>query len=461
MSDARAAMRPGPGAPRSYAFPRAAEHRTANGLRILALSMPGRPLAALQLLFHGGAAAESPAESGLIALLAKLLTEGGDRHDADGLVEAAELLGASIGAEAGWERVAIGAEVPVARIAPLLDLVAEIALSPRLPEREVERLKALRLAAIEQAHASPRTRATEALLASIYADGAAYGRPPGGTRESVAVIDRDALLLRHARLLVEGEPLLVVAGELRPDELFAAVEASPLATLRAHPAPPPAGADRPAPPPAPGNAPRVALHDRPGSVQSELRIGRLGRSRLAPGFHAALVHSEIVGGLFGSRLNRVLREERGYTYGAGAGFDFRRGRGPFTMRTAVESSVTAPALAEARRQLSSPLTDPVTAEELDAARDYLRGTFPLRFGAAPPVVATVAGLTAVGLPLSDLDEYREAVAAVDAAAVRRVAEELESESERIVVVGDASIVAGPLRDEGFDVEVIPDAAATA
>ena len=125
MSDARAAMRPGPGAPRSYAFPRAAEHRTANGLRILALSMPGRPLAALQLLFHGGAAAESPAESGLTALLAKLLTEGGDRHDADGLVEAAELLGASIGAEAGWERVAIGAEVPVARIAPLLDLVAE------------------------------------------------------------------------------------------------------------------------------------------------------------------------------------------------------------------------------------------------------------------------------------------------------------------------------------------------
>ena len=188
-------------------------------------------------------------------------------------------------------------------------------------------------------------------------------------------------------------------------------------------------------------------------MQSELRIGRIGRSRLDAGFHAALVHSEIVGGLFGSRLNRVLREEKGFTYGAAAGFDFRRGRGPFIARTAVETSVTAPALVEARRQLSSPLVDVPSDEELDAARRYLIGTFPLRFGASSPVAAAAAGLTAIGLDLSELDRYRDAVAAVDRAAVVRIAEELEAESERIVVVGDAATVREPLESAGFSIEV--------
>lgn len=453
--------RPGPSAPRPYHFPRAFEQRMPSGLRVVVLPMAGRPLAAAQLLLRGGAAVESARENGTAALLARLLTEGGPRHDAVALVEASELLGGSIGAEAGFEGVSVGASLPAQRLAPMFDLMAEIAYEPALPEREVERHRALRLAQIEQAAASPRARANEAIAAEIYGD-AAYGRPVGGRRESVAAIDRAALQLRHERLLRSGDPLLVLAGEFDPERMFAAVEASRLST--ALPARsgdtaagiPGASESAPAPDtPAPlrsDRAPRVVLIDRPGSVQSELRIGRLGRSRLAPDFHAAVVHSEIVGGLFGSRLNRVLREEKGYTYGAAAGFDFRRGRGPFLARTAVETSVTTPALVEARRQLSSPLSEPPTDDELDGARRYLIGTFPLRFSAAPPVAAAASGLIAIGLGLDQLDRYRDAVAAVDRAAVVRVAEELEAVEEQIVVVGDAAAVRGPLEAEGFVVE---------
>jgi zinc protease len=419
--------------------------------------MPGRPLAAMQLLMRGGAATESATENGTAALLARLLTEGGPRHDAIRLVEAAELLGGTIGAEAGFEGVSVGSSLPVHRIAPMLDLIAEIAYEPSLPEREVDRLRALRLAQIEQAAASPRARANEAITAAIY-DDAPYGRPIGGRRESVAAINRASLSARHAQLVKNPDPLFVIAGEFDPNEIFALIDASALARgvngsgASTSPAAIPLTPDRPAAATT-GDGPRVLLIDRPGSVQSELRIGRLGRSRLDAGFHAALVHSEIVGGLFGSRLNRVLREEKGYTYGAAAGFDFRRGRGPFLARTAVETSVTVPALVEARRQLSSPLSDAPSDEELDGARRYLIGTFPLRFGAAPPVAAAASGLTAIGLDLSELDRYRDAVAAVDRAAVVRVAEELEAESERIVVVGDAATVRVPLEAAGFTVEV--------
>ena len=161
----------------------------------------------------------------------------------------------------------------------------------------------------------------------------------------------------------------------------------------------------------------------------------------------------MLGGLFGSRLNRVLREEKGYTYGAAAGFEFRRGRGPFTARTAVESSVTAPALVEARAQIASMTPQPPSDDELNAARQYLRGTFPLRFGSASPVAGAVAGLVAVGLEPSELDRFQSAIDAVRGDEVARVAAALDAETERIVVVGDAATVATPLRDAGFAVEV--------
>ena len=206
--------RPGPGAAREYRFPRSFEHTAAGGLRVIVVPMPARPLASVQLLLPGGAAGEPADGSGLTAALARLLTEGGERHDADGLVEASEVLGAKIGAEAGWESVVIGASLPASRLAGILELIAEIALAPRLPEREIERVKALRLAAIEQAHASPRSRASEALIAEIYAPSAAYSRPIGGTRESVSRISREALLERHRQLLAGGVPTLVIAGEV-------------------------------------------------------------------------------------------------------------------------------------------------------------------------------------------------------------------------------------------------------
>jgi predicted Zn-dependent peptidase len=456
--DGMSAQRPGPGSPREYRFPRSVEHLTANGLRIIVLPMPARPLASVQLLLPGGAALETASNSGLTAALARLLTEGGERHDADQLVEASELLGAKIGAEAGWESVVIGASLPASRLAGILDLVAEIALAPRVPDREVDRVKALRLAAIEQSQASPRARASEALIAEIYGASAAYSRPMGGTRESVAAISRDALMERHALLLGAGVPTLVIAGELEAAEVIRTVESSPLAQLHASAPAAPTAADAPSDGSAgTAAAPRLLLLDRPGSVQSELRIGKVGRSRLDPLFYAALIHSEVLGGLFGSRLNRVLREEKGYTYGAAAGFEFRRGRGPFTARTAVESSVTAPALVEARAQIASMTPQPPSDDELNAARQYLRGTFPLRFGSASPVAGAVAGLVAVGLEPSELDRFQSAIDSVSGAEVARVAAALDAETERIVVVGDAATVAAPLRDAGFAVEVHGDA----
>jgi predicted Zn-dependent peptidase len=341
--------------------------------------------------------------------------------------------------------------------------MAEIALTPRLREDDLERLRALRLAAIKQAHASPRSRAVDALSAALYAPEAAYSRPFAGTADGVARITRDQIAARHHEVLHVGTPALVLAGDIDVDATFALIEESRLSEIVAGGATWGRGEpDRAAPATAVANdAPLVKVLDRPGSVQSEIRIGRVGRSRLDPNHHAALVYAEIIGGLFGSRLNRVLREEKGYTYGAGARFDLRRGRGPFMAGTAVETGVTAPALAEARRQLATMQSVPPTDAELTEARDYLCGTFPLRFGTATPVASMAAALTVLGLSPDEPDHFRERVAAVDRTAIALIADELAASAEKIVIVGDAASITAPLEAEGFIVQVEADGAASA
>jgi zinc protease len=161
------------------------------------------------------------------------------------------------------------------------------------------------------------------------------------------------------------------------------------------------------------------------------------------------VMSAILGGLFNSRLNMNLREEKGYTYGAGAGFDMRRGAGPFSARAAVNTEVTVPAVQEFLVELARMRDEQVTEAELRAARDFLVGVFPLRFETAGAVVAALAGLVIHELGVEELIGYRssiEAVTIADVAAAARA--HLLLDEAAIVVVGDADAFGGALEEAG-------------
>jgi zinc protease len=185
----------------------------------------------------------------------------------------------------------------------------------------------------------------------------------------------------------------------------------------------------------------VRVIHRPGAVQSEIRVGHVGVPRLIPDFHAVSVMSAILGGLFNSRLNRKLREEKGYTYGASAGFDLRRGAGPFAVRAAVNTEVTVPAIVDILAELETMRARPPTSDELHAARDYLVGVFPLRFETPPAVVGAIAGLFIHGLPMDELDRYRPSIEAVTSDAVQAAAEgHIRTDELAIVLVGDADAI---------------------
>jgi zinc protease len=202
--------------------------------------------------------------------------------------------------------------------------------------------------------------------------------------------------------------------------------------------------------------PIVRFYHRPGSVQTELRIGHVGLPRKAADFHSVQVMAAILGGLFNSRLQMNLREDKGYTYGIGAGFDMRRGAGPFSVRTAVQTAATVPSISESLSELRRIRETAVTEAELAAARDYLVGVFPLRFETPGAVVGALGGLFIHDLPDDELARYRHEVEAVTIESVQKAAQDhIHLDRLAIVAVGDADAVATELDAAAFgELEVI-------
>ena len=154
------------------------------------------------------------------------------------------------------------------------------------------------------------------------------------------------------------------------------------------------------------------LVDRPGSVQSELRVGHLGIDRAHPRYFDAIVMAALLGGVFGSRLNRRLREELGYTYGARCAFDPRRSTGPFTATAAVQTEVTVDAIRELLAQLQRMRDEAPSERELSEVRDFLVGVFPLRFETTAGIAAAIEPLAVYGLPDDYWHTYRGHIEAV-------------------------------------------------
>ena len=440
------ATRPTPGTPRPYEFPAVERFQLTNGLRVVLADLPGRPLVSASLVIRNGSADEPPAHAGATVLAARALSEGTEQYDAIALVEASERLGASLHSEAGWDAMSVSVDVPAARLEPALALLAEVVLHPTFPPSEVERLRDERLNDLLQARADPRRRADEAFSETIYEGASPYHRPSGGTRETVTALTPGRLRAAYERGLDPARAAIIVGGDLTGIDVGAIAERL-LGGWGA------AAGSAPAGPIVDAGAVRerfVRIIHRPGAVQTEIRIGHVGAPRLISDFHPLAVMGAILGGLFNSRLNMKLREEKGYTYGAGAGFDLRRGAGPFNARAAVNTEVTLPAVQDFLAELDRIRDAPVEATELRAARDYLIGVFPLRFETPGPIVGSLAGLVVHDLPDDELARYRPAIEAVTIDDVLTAARtRITPEQMAIVLVGDADAFGAGLESAGF------------
>jgi predicted Zn-dependent peptidase len=246
---------------------------------------------------------------------------------------------------------------------------------------------------------------------------------------------------------------MVAVGDATHDELFGAVERAfdawrdPIAAegVPIDLAPAVTTVEAPARPAAP-----LALVDRPGAAQSEIRIGQVAVSRLTPDYAALLVFNMILGGQFVSRLNLNLREQKGFTYGVRSGFEFRRAPGPFVVQAAVQTAVTADAVREVLREVEA-ITGPrpATPSELDLAVAALTRGYPRSFETAGQIARGLAQLTLYGLPDDTLEQFVPLVHAVDLDAVAQAATRLDLDRMTVAVVGDRQSVESGLSGLGL------------
>jgi predicted Zn-dependent peptidase len=406
---------------------------------VLACNLPGKDVASVRALLDQPVTTDPEGLEGLAVLTARALDEGTARRDAEEYADELERRGATFDAAAGYDGLGVTVDVPVRRLADVLPLLAEAMLEPAFPENEIERLKAQRLDQITQERANPPSRAHLEFQRTLHDATSRAARPTGGTEETVARLTAEGARSTYTARASAATTTLVVTGDLRGQDVAALVGA-------AFPAwGDPAAVRSPAVDPVHGRMPAVVLVDRPGSVQTQLSIGHDAPDRSHPDWAAMAVAAYILGGTLTSRIDAVLREEKGYTYGMRAAFSPSRRGGVFGISGSVDTESTAPALDDLMGLLRTAVEQGVTPAERDATVDYLSGVSPLRWETPQAVAAHLAMLVGNELDLGWTDRYLEALRnTTTAAASAALAAHVRPEGLVVVAVGDAESIAEPL-----------------
>ncbi|MEU9826559.1 M16 family metallopeptidase [Micromonospora chersina] len=430
------AARPGPGAARPYRFPQVVR-RSAAGGQVVAAHLPGQNLAVAVLLLDGGAGREPVGKEGLGGVLAKSLEEGTAQRDATAYALAIEALGTELVAGLDWDSFQVSVQVPVDRLSAAVELLTEAVRTPKLDPADVRRVRDDEATALRMDWATPGPRADAVLRADLFGADNRWGRPLYGDPESVAALDVDDVTVFHSEWFIRPGTL-IVAGDLDRIDLDAL--AATVFTGAGGAAADKGGPIEVALP----EQRRIILVDRPGSVQSTLRLGHPSPHRAHPDHVPMTLAGTVLGGAFTSRLNHLIREVRGYTYGIRGDFASSRRFGRFAISSGVQTAVTAPALVEAVGEVSRTRLTGVTEDELAVARFWRAGQLSVELQSPRAIASALTTLVVHDLPDDYHARLREALLAATVEEVSAAAAaHLHPESLTLVVEGDSAVI----RDE--------------
>jgi zinc protease len=432
------------GSIRHFDFPEVDRRVLSNGLDLRVARISRLPVVSARLFMRSGESALGLDKSGLAVLTADALDGGTRKRSGTELAEAFERIGARFGAAAGWEGTSASVYCLADRLAEALPLLAEAVIEPSFPEEEVARAKEQHLAGLRQRKMDPGSLARDAAIARYFAEGVPYARPDDGTVESISGMTRDDLRGYAEANCRPGRGGMIVVGDVDTAEIVELAERV-LADWTGDPASvadfevAPASSER-----------RVLVVHRPGSVQSEIRVGHVGADRSTPDYFPLSVANMVLGGTFTSRLNLNLRERNGFTYGIRSRFGFRSRPGPFQVSTSVGNEVTAPAVREIIAELQGMADGGPTDEEVASARDFAAGIFGIQLETVGQIASRVSQLVVYGLEDQYYQEYRDRMRAVTTLSAAEAAQRhMRPDVAQVVVVGDADVVGPPLEELGL------------
>ncbi|RZD85725.1 peptidase M16 [Streptomyces albidoflavus] len=441
---------PAGGAPRPWAFPAPERTTLDNGLTVLTCHRPGQQVVAVEVLLDSPLDTEPEGLDGLATIMARAFSEGTDRDSAEEFAAELERCGATLDAFADHPGVRLSLEVPVSRLEKALGLLADALRAPAFAEAEIERLVRNRLDEIPHEQANPARRAAKELSRQLFPAGSRVSRPRQGTEETVERIDAAAVRAFYERHVRPATATAVVVGDLEGTDLGALLAGS-LGAWQGD-----AGQPNPVPQVTADDAGRVVIVDRPGAVQTQLLIGRVGPDRHDRVWPAQVLGTYSLGGTLTSRLDRVLREEKGYTYGVRSFAQVLRstpegtGAAMLAISGSVDTESTGPALDDLWKVLRTLAAEGLTDAELDTAVQNLVGVAPLKYETAAAVASTLADQVEQHLP-DDFQArlYRMMTETGATEATAAVVSAFPADRLVTVLVGDASRIAEPVRALGI------------
>ncbi|MGA6222404.1 M16 family metallopeptidase [Streptomyces umbrinus] len=441
---------PQAGEARPWAFPAPERGALDNGLTLLRCHRPGQQVVAVEILLAAPLEAEPQGLDGIATIMARAFTEGTDKHSAEEFAAELERCGATLDAHADHPGVRISLEVPVSRLPKALGLLADALRAPAFEDSEIERLVRNRLDEIPHETANPARRAAKELSRQLFPATSRMSRPRQGTEETVTAIDSAAVRAFYEKHVRPATATAVVVGDLTGVDLDALL-ADTLGAWTGSQA-----EARPVPPITADDTGRVIIVDRPGAVQTQLLIGRIGADRHDRVWPAQVLGTYCLGGTLTSRLDRVLREEKGYTYGVRAFGQVLRsapdgtGAAMLAISGSVDTPNTGPALDDLWKVLRTLAAEGLSDAERDVAVQNLVGVAPLKYETAGAVAGTLADQVEQHLPddfqatlyqqLAATGTVEATAAAVSAFPVDRLV---------TVLVGDAAQIEEPVRALGI------------
>ena len=379
-------------------------------------------------------------------LTASTLTEGTLTHPGASFAEAVEAAGAVLEATVGYSHVHVLADVPGAHLRTAIRLLAEAVMEPQLADADVERHRRLHVAQLEQQLATGSGRANHALRRALIDEAFRASRSRVGMPGVIGSVTGADVRAYHAATNGPGGSVLVMSGDFDHGVLDDIIDVFSAWDCPAQ--------ERSAHEESKARPGAAWLVDRPGSVQADIRCGWFTIDRRDARWADLQVASNALGGAYLSRLNRVLREEKGFSYGVGLVNSPLRSGGYSYVHGSFRNEVVGETLG-LMPSLLDVAADPITAEEVDRARDYIVGTTPLRYATATGVTDGVLSLLGAGMPADAIGSQLAAYRTVTPdSATHAAADLLDLDAAALVVVGDASVLEGPVRAAGWDPTVV-------
>ena len=424
---------------KAFKVPSVSETVLDNGVRVLVVRRTGVPLVELRLRvpFAAPTGKRGRAHVAQGTLLGETMLLGTERRDAATIARDLQAVGGTLSVGADADRLGFGGSVLASGLKGQLELLAELLTCASYPKADVrgERDRLVQELAIHRS--SPGVVAREALLARMYGDHP-YGRDLPEAAEVEAVTPKQLREL-HATRVVPSGAIVTLVGDITPGRATALV-AEALADWTT------TGSAKPTPAAPEQEGRRALLVDRPGAVQTTIRLGGASPRRTDDDYAATVLANLVFGGYFSSRWVSNIREDKGYTYSPHSGLDHPAAGSRLVAGADVATEVTAPALHETLYENGRIATVPVEQDELDRARRYALGTMALGTASQAGLAGQVSQLAGAGLEVGWLKEHAAALQRVTPADVLAAASRWLAPSVLTpVLVGDAAVGADSVR----------------